>query len=67
METVVKLKTNRDFYDIRESMEYAMTVSELIEILKRCPQDAKVIFDNDNGFTFGEVTPNAVRVVEVEK
>ena len=66
MEKVVKFRTHRSEYDIRESMKCAISVSGLIEILERCPSDAKVVFDNDNGFTFGEITPNQIRVVEVE-
>jgi protein-arginine kinase activator protein McsA len=66
METIVKLKVTRDEYDIRNASKYSISVSELVEILERCPQDAKIVFDNDNGFTFGEISPNTIRVVEVE-
>lgn len=66
MEKVVKFKTHRSDYDIRESMKYAISVSGLIEILERLPSDAKVVFDNDNGYTFGEISPNTIRLVEVE-
>lgn len=66
MEKVVKFKTHRSDYDIRESMKYAISVSGLIEILERCPSDAKVVFDNDNGYTFGEISPNVIKIVEVE-
>ena len=66
MEKVVKFKTHRSDYDIRESMQYAMSVSDLIEILERLPSNAKVVFDNDNGYTFGEISPNTIKLVEVE-
>ena len=66
MEKVVKFKTHRSNYDIRESMQYAISVSDLIEILERCPSNAKVVFDNDNGYTFGEISSNAIKLVEVE-
>ena len=66
MEKVVKFKTHRGDYDIRESMKYAISVSGLIEILERCPSDAKVVFDNDNGYTFGEISPSVIKLVEVE-
>lgn len=66
MEKVVKFKTHRSDYDIRESMKYAISVSGLIEILERLPSNAKVVFDNDNGYTFGEISPNTIKLVEVE-
>jgi hypothetical protein len=66
MEKVVKFKTHRSNYDIREAMQYAISVSDLIEILERCPSNAKVVFDNDNGYTFGEISSNAIKLVEVE-
>lgn len=66
MEKVVKFKTHRSDYDIRESMKYAISVSGLIEILERLPSEAKVVFDNDNGYTFGEISPNTIKLVEVE-
>lgn len=66
MEKVVKFKTHRSDYDIRKSMEYAMSVSDLIDVLERLPKNAKVVFDNDNGYTFGEISPNAIKLIEVE-
>lgn len=66
MEKVVKFKTHRSDYDIRESMQYSMSVSDVIEMLERLPSDAKVVFDNDNGYTFGEISPNTIKLVEVE-
>ena len=66
MEKVVKFKTHRSDYDIRESMKYALSVSGLIKILERLPSDAKVVFDNDNGYTFGEISPNTIKLIEVE-
>ena len=66
MESVVRIKSYCDLDEINEVMKYSMSVKELIAILNRCPSDAKVVFTND-GFTFGEVSPNAIRVIEVEK
>lgn len=66
MEKVVKFKTHRSDYDIRKSMEYAMSVSDLIDMLERLPKNAKVVFDNDNGYTFGEISPNTIKLIEVE-
>lgn len=66
MDSVVKFKTHRSDYDIRESMSQAITVSDLIAILECYPSDAKVVFDNDNGYTFGGITGSCVRLDGVE-
>lgn len=66
METIVKLRTNRSEYDIRDSAKYSITVGDFIEILERCPRDSKIVFSNDNDYTFGEIGGSTIRVVEVE-
>lgn len=66
METIVKLRTNRSEYDIRNSAKCSITVEQLIEILERCPRNAKVVFSNDNDYTFGELGVNTIRFAEVE-
>lgn len=66
METIVKLRTNKDEYDIRNASEYSYTVGQVIDILSRCPQNAKIVFDNDRGYTFGAIDSATIRVVEVE-
>ena len=66
METIVKLRTNKDEYDIRSASEYSYTVGQVMDILSRCPQNAKIVFDNDRGHTFGAIDSATIRVVEVE-
>ena len=66
METIVKLRTNKDEYDIRNASECSYTVGQVIDILSRCPQNAKIVFDNDRGYTFGAIDSATIRVVEVE-
>lgn len=66
METIVKLRTNKDEYDIRNASEYSYTVGQVIDILSRCPQNAKIVFENDRGHTFGAIDSATIRVVEVE-
>ena len=51
MDTIVKVITNREDYDIRDSAENALTIEETIEILKYLPPKAKIVFSNDNGYT----------------
>ena len=53
MITIITLSTSRDAYDIRDAARDSITVGELIDELKRCDEDAKVVFSNDNGYTYG--------------
>lgn len=62
MEQIVTLKTSRDYYDAKECAEYSISVEELMEILSRCPNGAKVVFSNDNGYTYGIVDNNTIKV-----
>ena len=55
MDTIIKVITNREDYDIRDSAENALTIEETIEILKYLPPKAKIVFSNDNGYTFAPV------------
>lgn len=66
MDSVVKFKTHRSDYDIRESMNEAITVNDLIAILECYPGNAKVVFDNDNGYTFGAITGGVLKLNYVE-
>lgn len=60
MERVVKIETSRDSYDIRESMAHSMTIEELIDELHCYPMDAKVVFSNDNGYTYGVINCESI-------
>lgn len=65
MKQVVALRTNRDYYDVREAAEYSLTVDELIDVLSNYSGDAKVVFSNDNGYTYGVVSDNTVKNIRV--
>jgi hypothetical protein len=65
MNQVVALRTNRDYYDVREAAEYSLTVDELIDILSNYSGDAKVVFSNDNGYTYGVLSDNTVKNIRV--
>lgn len=65
MNQIVALRTNRDYYDVREAAEYSLTVDELIDILSNYSGDAKVVFSNDNGYTYGVVSDNTVKNIRV--
>ena len=66
MEQIVILRTTRDKYDIRECAKHSYSVEQIMDILSRCPKDAKMVFSNDNGFSFGSIDGATIRVVEVE-
>lgn len=55
MDTIVKVITTREDYDIRDSAENALTIEEIIEVLKFLPPKAKVVLTNDNGYTFAPI------------
>ena len=56
METrIITLSTRRSDYSIKEAAEDSMTVEELIEELRYLPGDCKVVFSNDNGYTYGYI------------
>lgn len=55
MDTIVKVITTREDYDIRDSAENALAIEEVIEVLKFLPPKAKVVLTNDNGHTFAPV------------
>ena len=60
MVEIVKLYTSRDEYDIRLAAERSMTVREMIDELKRMDEDAKIVFDNDNGYTYGIICSGSI-------
>ena len=66
MDKVVTFKTHCKTYDVREAMESAMTVADLKRALDYLPSDAKVVFDNNNGYSFGEITHSRIDVACVE-
>ena len=60
MVEIVTLATSRDEYDIRDAARYSMTVKELIDELERMDYHAKVVFSNDNGYTYGYVCRESI-------
>ena len=66
METIIKVITSKEDYDIRDSAECSLTVQDIIDRLECLPKDAKVVMSNDNGFTFAPFRESTFRQVEVE-
>lgn len=55
MDTIVKVFTTREDYDIRDSAKNALTIEEIIDVLTYLPKKAKVVLTNDYGLTFAPV------------
>lgn len=62
MKPIVTLKTSRDYYNAKECAENSMSVGEFMDMLSNYPSDAKVVFSNDNGYTYGVVGKIAIKV-----
>lgn len=61
MEKITILKTNRSEYSIKEAADNSLTVRELIEYLQyNTDLDSRIVFSNDNGYTYGYITESAV-------
>ena len=67
MVRIVTLSTNRSEYDIREAAKYSCTVGELIDELRRNYNEGdKIVFSNDNGYTYGYVGTDCIAERNVE-
>ena len=60
---MVILKTNKDFYSNLEASKYSMTVRELINELENLHMDDKVVFSNDGGYTYGNITSDSIKII----
>lgn len=65
----VIFQTSRKGYSAQQAEEWdtALTVRELINVLQGYPQDEKVYFDNDDGYTYGSVTEDCIDEEEYEE
>ena len=67
MEKIIKLNTNRSEYDILEAAKSSITVRQFVdELLNNYDEDAKIVFSNDNGYTYGYVTECGIEEELVE-
>ena len=64
--TVVTLNTNRSGY-APSQISRTMTVKELIWKLEGYPEDMPVMFSNDNGYTYGEITEYDIDIYEEDE
>lgn len=64
---IVTLNTNRSEYDIRDAADSSITVGELIDELEgNYNRNDKIVFSNDNGYTYGYVTAGYIDERRVE-
>ena len=61
MANIVQLKTNRTYYDLNEAAKDSITVGELIDLLEYERRDAKIVFCNDNGYTYGYISEKTIQ------
>lgn len=67
--TVLTIEGRRTGYSIDQILNYAptMTVGQLIEALEEYDEDMPVMLNNDNGYTYGEITLSSFNEEEVEE
>lgn len=64
---IVTLNTNRSEYDIRDAAARSMTVRELIDELEcNYNENDKIVFSNDNGYTYGYIGAGYIDTHRVE-
>lgn len=64
---IVAFFTDRETYSAEDSAKHSITVRELIDELEQYDEDAKVVFANDNGFTYGKITNRCIAQIEDEE
>lgn len=65
--TIVTLEATRTDYSAKEAARHTLTVGELISYLEQYDEEAPVVFSNDNGYTYGNLSAGTVSDVEVEE
>ena len=67
METIVTLEATRTDYSAKEAALSSLTVGELISYLQEYDEDSKVVFSNDNGYTYGRLRSGCISEIETEE
>lgn len=57
---IIGIWTSRDTYSAEESARDSITIGELIRELENYDEDAKVVFVNDNGYTYGRISTRGI-------
>lgn len=67
MQRIVILEANKSEYDIRDAASRSMTVRQLIDELEcNYNENDKIVFSNDNGYTYGYVGAGYIDTMRVE-
>ena len=66
MARALVFKTNRSYYGCETAVEDSISVRELKQLLENYDEDEKVVFSNDNGYTYGFITKSVVSEIEYE-
>ena len=66
MKNALVFKTNRYYYNGAEAVKDSITIKELKDILENYNEDDKVIFSNDNGYTYGYIDESVIDEQEFE-
>ena len=64
---MVLFHTQRTDYSAKEAGKFTLTIGELIEVLSSFDEDEKIVFCNDNGYTYGKIKENLLVEVDDEE
>ena len=67
MKHITTLLTDRLYYNINEAADKSLTVDELISRLQKLPGDAKVVFGNDYGHSYGYISDGLIGEEDAEE
>ena len=67
MSCYLKIDGRRDAYTARDVIGKTITVVELMDVLGQFGEDTPVLLDNDNCYTFGEISSLRIDLVDIEE
>ena len=67
MDRVLTFHTHREAYAPEQLENYdTFTIGELIAYLENFDRDIRIMYNNDNGYTYGTITENDLRFENLE-
>lgn len=64
---IVTLDTCRTHHSAQAAAKNSMTAGELISYLEQYSEDTKVVFCNDEGYTYGVIEHNSIGEVSISE
>ena len=64
---MILFHTTRTDYSAKEAGKFTLTIGELIKELNMFDEDEKIVFCNDNGYTYGQIDENLLVEVDDEE